>query len=137
MSPRTVRGDPRRSFVTAITDLAHTIILADDDDDEFRVTFAEALRLQGARVIEASGGEMTTAILDRLTRSRDVEQVLEVLQKVRKSRRCAQLSFLIVTAVNDPRLTVGLNVPVVIKADIDTMLNAARGFGAAMVPSGG
>jgi hypothetical protein len=131
MSPRTVRGNRRRSFAPAIADLAHTIILADDDPG----TFAEALRLQGPHVIEASGGELTSAILDRLTRSHEAEQVLEVLQKVRKSRRRAQLSVLIVTGVNDPRLTVGANVPVVFKADIDTLLNAVRGFGAAMVAS--
>jgi hypothetical protein len=52
MSPQPVREDRRRHFARAIPYLAHTIILA--DDDEFRATFAEGLRKFGTTMV-ASG----------------------------------------------------------------------------------
>lgn len=116
-----------------------TILLADDDDD-YRVTVAEALRLEGAQVIEASGGEAAIATLDRIAKSHHhqapalvimdlmmpVMSGMEALQRLRRSRYWAQLPVVVMTAVNDPMLPVRLNVPVVYKPEIDPLLTAVR-----------
>src|SRR3954454_10388870 len=115
-----------------------TVVLVDDDDD-FRVMFGEALRLDGTRVIEAAGGTVAIAVLDRLARSREEDPTLlvldlmmpvmsgiEVLQRLRRSPRWAQLPVLIMTGVNDPMLPVMLNTPVVFKPDMDVLVNAVR-----------
>jgi CheY-like chemotaxis protein len=118
--------------------LGRPVVLVDDDDD-FRVMFGEALRLDGTRVIEAAGGTVAIAVLDRLARSREQDPTLlvldlmmpvmsgiEVLQRLRRSPRWAQLPVLIMTAVNDPMLPVMLNAPVVFKPDMDVLVNAVR-----------
>jgi CheY-like chemotaxis protein len=125
-SPEEVRG------------VGRTVVLVDDDED-FRVMFGEALRQDGTRVIEAAGGTGAIAVLDRLARSREQDPTLlvldlmmpvmsgiEVLQRLRRSPRWAQLPVLIMTAVNDPMLPVMLNTPVVFKPDVDVLLTAVR-----------
>jgi CheY-like chemotaxis protein len=138
MASNILSEDRRPRFPTVVTKLACTIILADDDDD-FRSMFAEILRLEGAHVIEASGGAAAIAMLDQLAETRDAERTLlvmdlmmpnmsgiEVLQRVRQSPRWRQLPVLIVTAINDPMLAVRLNVSVVFKPEIDALLEAIR-----------
>src|SRR6266536_1197765 len=56
----------KRSPVHAIS-----AILLVDDDDEFRSAFAESLRWDGSRVIEAGGGEAALSILEQLARRRE------------------------------------------------------------------
>jgi len=51
---------------------------------------------------------------------------IEVLQRLRRSHRWAQLPVLIMTGVNDPMLPVMLNAPVVFKPDMDVLVNAVR-----------
>jgi CheY-like chemotaxis protein len=105
----------------------------------FSARIAEILRLEGAHVIEASGGAAAIAMLDQLAETRDAERTLlvmdlmmpnmsgiEVLQRVRQSPRWRQLPVLIVTAINDPMLAVRLNVSVVFKPEIDALLEAIR-----------
>jgi len=115
-----------------------TIVIADDDDD-FRFTVAEALRSEGAHVIEASGGQAAIAALDQLAGSRErapslmvmdlmmpVMSGLEALRCLRRSHRWAQLPVVVMTGVNDQMLPVRLNVPVVYKPEIDPLLRAVR-----------
>jgi CheY-like chemotaxis protein len=122
----------------ATSGLALTVILVDDDDD-FRIMFAEALRLNGTGVIEAAEGRSAIAVLDCFAQSRDddpglmmldlmmpVMSGVEVLQRLRCTQRWAQLPVLIMTAVNDAMLPVTLNVPVVFKPDLETLLTAVR-----------
>lgn len=117
---------------------ACSVVLADDDDD-FRATAADALRSEGAHVIEASGGAVAIAVLDQLARSRQRAPALmvmdlmmplmsgfEALQRLRRSPRWARLPVVIMTGVNDPMLPVRLNVPVVYKPDIETLLIMVR-----------
>jgi CheY-like chemotaxis protein len=47
---------------------------------------------------------------------------IEVLQRLRKSRRWASLPVLVVTAVNDQMLPVRLDVPIAFKPDVQIVL---------------
>ena len=138
MSSGIVDTAPLPSLDEVVRDFGRPIVLVDDDDD-FRVMFGEALRLDGTRVIEAAGGTVAIALLDRLARSREDEPTLlvldlmmpvmsgiEVLQRLRRSHRWAQLPVLVMTGVNDPMLPVMLNAPVVFKPDMDVLVNAVR-----------
>jgi len=53
-----------RSVAPETASESRTILLVDDDTD-FRVSLAEALRMEGHQVIEAPTGEAALAILDR------------------------------------------------------------------------
>lgn len=117
---------------------ARTVVVVDDDDD-FREMFVEALRLEGIHVLEVPAGELAVALFDRLARSREQDPALlvldlmmpamsgiEVLQRVRRGSRWSELPVLVMTAVNDPMLSVRLDVPVVFKPDIEALLTAVR-----------
>jgi CheY-like chemotaxis protein len=117
---------------------SRTILLVDDDDD-FRVAFADMLRLDGDRVIEAATGEAALVELDLLRRRRQPEPDLivldlmmpkmsgiEVLQRLHRSTRSAGVPVMIVTAVNDQMLRVRLDLPIAFKTDPEAVLGAVR-----------
>lgn len=115
-----------------------TVLLADDDED-FRSVLAELLVEEGIRVIDVPSGEGVLAALDHATQPRGrtpdllvldlmMPRVsgLEVLQKLRKSPRWAQLPVLVVTGANDPMLRVRLDLPIAFKPDPEVVLDAIR-----------
>ena len=115
-----------------------TVQLADDDDD-FRIALADLLADEGHQVIDVSSGEAALAALDAAARGRASAPELlvldlmmpkmsgiEVLQRLRKSARWAQLPVLVVTGVNDPMLRVRLDLPVAFKPDTEVVLEAVR-----------
>jgi CheY-like chemotaxis protein len=129
------RDDTRRA---APLDDGATILLVDDDAD-FRAMLADALKLEGHQVFEASTGEAALAFLDRSARTRsDAPRLLvldllmprmsgiEVLQRLRRSPRWASLRVLVITGVNDPMLPVRLDVPVAFKPDPEVVLRVIR-----------
>jgi CheY-like chemotaxis protein len=112
-------------------------VLVVDDDDDFRAALAETL--EGCDVVDARTGEAALALLDDAakgrTRAPDLLVLdllmprmsgIEVLQRLRKSRRWARLPVLVVTAVNDQMLPVRLDVPVAFKPDVQVVLDAVR-----------
>jgi CheY-like chemotaxis protein len=115
-----------------------TILLVDDDDD-FRLSFAELLRLEGRRVIEAPTGEAALVELERMRRRHEAGpdlivldlmmprvSGLELLQRLRRAPRWAAVPVLVVTAVNDPMLPVRLDLPTAFKTGTDALLSAVR-----------
>jgi DNA-binding response OmpR family regulator len=115
-----------------------TVLIVDDDDD-FRAALAETLAEEGCDVVDARTGEAALALLDDAakgrTRAPDLLVLdllmprmsgIEVLQRLRKSRRWASLPVLVVTAVNDQMLPVRLDVPVAFKPDVQVVLDAVR-----------
>jgi CheY-like chemotaxis protein len=126
------------SAAAEVTDPASTILLVDDDGD-FRAAFAETLCCEGYGVVEASSGKAALAALDDLDRGRkqgpDVLVLdlmmpgmsgIELLQCLRRSPRWARLPVVIVTGVNDPMLSVRLDLPIAFKPDVETLLTAVR-----------
>jgi len=120
------------------SDRGRTVLLADDDDD-FRVLLAEALVMEGYRVIDVGTGEAVLTALDDAAKGRGRAPDLlvldllmprmsgiEILQKLRKSPRWASLPVLIVTGVNDQMLPVRLNLPIAFKPDLEVVLDAVR-----------
>jgi CheY-like chemotaxis protein len=120
-----------------MSSLADSTILLVDDDDSFRASFGDVLRLDGARVIEAATGEAALAVLDRLARRGEAAPDLvvldlmmprvsgiEVLQRLRRSR-WGSVPVLVMTAVNDPLLPARLDLPTAFKADAPAVLLAA------------
>jgi CheY-like chemotaxis protein len=116
-----------------------TTVLVVDDDDDFRAALAETLEEEGCDVVDARTGEAALAMLDDAgkgrTRAPDLLVLdllmprmsgIEVLQRLRKSRRWASLPVLVVTAVNDQMLPVRLDVPVAFKPDVQVVLDAVR-----------
>ncbi len=114
-------------------------VLVVDDDDEFRAALAETLEEEGCDVVDARTGEAALALLDDAAKGRvRVSDLLvldllmprmsglEVLQRLRKSRRWASLPVLVVTAVNDQMLPVRLDVPIAFKPDVQVVLDAVR-----------
>src|SRR5215471_17590327 len=117
--------------------LSDSTILLVDDDDSFRASFGDVLRLDGARVIEAAGGELVLTVLDRLSKRGEAPPDLvvldlmmprvsgiEVLQRLRRSR-WGSVPVLVVTAVNDPMLSARLDLPTAFKTDAPAVLLAA------------
>jgi|KBSMisStaDraftv2_1062788.scaffolds.fasta_scaffold59342_3 CheY-like chemotaxis protein len=115
-----------------------TVLLADDDED-FRCALAELLAAEGLRVIGVPSGEEALAVLDLATKARSRSPDLlvldlmmprlsgiEVLQRLRKSTRWAQLPVLVVTGANDPMLRVRLDLPIAFKPDTDVVLESVR-----------
>ena len=115
-----------------------TILLV-DDDDEFRVAFAESLRSDDYRVIEAASGAAALSIFEQLARRRQRNPDLlvldlmmpavngiELLQRLRRNAHWSAVPVLIVTGINDPMLPVRLNLPVAFKTDIETLFNLVR-----------
>jgi CheY-like chemotaxis protein len=51
---------------------------------------------------------------------------IELLQCLRRSPRWARLPVVIVTGVNDPMLSVRLDLPIAFKPDVETLLTAVR-----------
>src|SRR5579871_2511934 len=128
------RGRKTKAPGPAVNHVGRTVLLVDDDGD-FRLVLAEALRDDGHQVIEARSGEAALAVLDHVARTaaRPPDLVvldllmprmsgIEVLQRLRKSQRWARLPVLVVTAVNDPMLPVRLDVPVAFKPDAGVVL---------------
>jgi DNA-binding response OmpR family regulator len=114
-------------------------VLVVDDDDDFRAALAETLEEEGCDVLDARTGEAALALLDDAAKGRARAPDLlvldllmprmsgiEVLQRLRKSRRWASLPVLVVTAVNDQMLPVRLGVPIVFKPDVQVVLDAVR-----------
>jgi len=114
-------------------------VLVVDDDDDFRAALAETLEEEGCDVVDARTGEAALALLDDAakgrTRAPDLLVLdllmprmsgIEVLQRLRKSRRWASLPVLVVTAVNDQMLPVRLDVPIAFKPDVQVVLDAVR-----------
>ena len=115
-----------------------TVLLADDDED-FRSVIAELLAEEGIRVSDVPSGEAVLAVLDQAAKPRGrtpdllvldlmMPRVsgLEVLQRLRKSARWAQLPVLVVTGANDPMLRVRLDLPIAFKPDPEVVLEAVR-----------
>lgn len=101
-----------------------------DDDQEFRSMFAETLRADGIRILEAPNGEVALSLLEGLGHGRGQQpdlvvldlmmpkmSGLELLQRLRKVPTWKGLPVLVVTAVNDPMLPIRLDVPVAYKTD--------------------
>ncbi len=114
-------------------------VLVVDDDDDFRAALAETLEDEGCDVVDARTGEAALALLDDAAKGRARAPDLlvldllmprmsgiEVLQRLRKSRRWASLPVLVVTAVNDQMLPVRLDVPIAFKPDVQAVLDAVR-----------
>jgi CheY-like chemotaxis protein len=115
-----------------------TILLVDDDTD-FRTSFAELLRLDGHTVLEAATGGDALETLETVVRHRAPRPDLlvvdlfmpningtELLQRVRRSPRWAELPVLVITGINDPMLAVRLDVPFAFKTDSETLRAAVR-----------
>jgi CheY-like chemotaxis protein len=118
--------------------LEPTVLVVDDDDD-FRTALAERLEAEGYQVVGAPTGEAALALFDDAAKGRahapDLMVLdllmprvsgIEVLQRLRKSRRWASVPVLIVTAVNDQMLPVRLDLPIAFKTDIQVVLDAVR-----------
>ena len=114
-------------------------VLLVDDDDDFRLALAETLTAEGYQVVDVPDGEAALATLDEAAkgRARAPDLVVldllmprmsgvEVLQRLRKSRRWTDLPILVATAVNDQMLPVRLDVPIAFKPDLDGVLEAVR-----------
>jgi CheY-like chemotaxis protein len=115
---------------------ARTILLV-DDDAEFRIALADALKLEGHHVIDVATGEAALAVLEAAgkTGSRPPDLLvldlimpsmsgIEVLQKLRAHPHWSRLSVLVVTGANDPMLPVRLDLPVAFKPDPQAVLEA-------------
>jgi len=124
-----------------------TVLIVDDEDD-FRELFADALRPEIDRVLEAHSGEEALAILTDMGKRREPDPDLvvvdllmprmsgiELLQRLRRSPRWSSLPVLVVTAVNDPMLPVRLDVPIAFKTDAETLLNVVHQQLAARAPA--
>jgi len=118
--------------------LEATVLVVDDDDD-FRAVLADSLEEDGCGVLAADSGEAALAVLDEASQGRTRRPDLlvldllmprmtgiEVLQRLRKSRRWERLPVLVVTALNDPMLPVRLDVPIAFKPDAQVVLQAIR-----------
>jgi CheY-like chemotaxis protein len=116
-------------------------VLVVDDDAEFRVALAEALRSEGHEVTDVHSGEAAIAVLDHAAKARTrlpdliVLDLLmptmsgrEVLQRLRRSALWVGLPVLIVTGVNDPMLPVRLDAPIAYKPDAGVVLEAIRRY---------
>jgi CheY-like chemotaxis protein len=114
-------------------------VLVVDDDDDFRAALAETLEAEGYDVVDAGTGDAALALLDDAAKGRTRAPDLlildllmpkmsgiEVLQRLRKSRRWTSLPVLVVTAVNDQMLPVRLDVPVAFKTDAQVVLDTVR-----------
>ncbi len=114
-------------------------MLVVDDDDDFRAVLADSLEEEGYGVLGAGSGEAALALLEDASKGRTRKPDLvvldlvmprmtgiEVLQRLRKSRRWARLPVLVVTALNDPMLPVRLDVPIAFKPDAQVVLQAIR-----------
>ncbi len=123
----------------ADTNRLDATVLVVDDDDDFRAALAETLEEEGCDVVDARTGEEALALLDEAAKGRvrapDLLVLdllmprmsgLEVLQRLRKSRRWASLPVLVVTAVNDQMLPVRLDIPIAFKPDVQVVLDAVR-----------
>lgn len=108
-------------------------VLIVDDDADFRRVLAESLSDEGYRIIEASNGQVA---LDRLETERPqlilvdllmpTMSGLELLQKVRKAPTLRNIPVVVITAANDAMLSIKLDVPVLYKGDIETVLQMVR-----------
>jgi CheY-like chemotaxis protein len=118
--------------------LAATVLLVDDDDD-FRAVLADSLEEDGCGVLDAGSGEAALALLDEAAKGRATPPDLlvldllmprmsgiEVLQRLRKSRRWESLPVLVVPALNDPMLPFRLDLPIAFKPDAQAVLDAIR-----------
>jgi CheY-like chemotaxis protein len=114
-------------------------VLVVDDDDDFRTALAETLEGKGYHVLGAATGEAALSLFDEAAKGRTEAPDLlvldllmprvsgiEVLQRLRKSRRWASLPVLVVTAVNDQMLPVRLDLPIAFKTDIQAVLDAIQ-----------
>lgn len=108
-------------------------VLIVDDDADFRRVLAESLSDEGYRIIEATNGQVA---LDRLETERPqlilvdllmpTMSGLELLQKVRKAPTLRNIPVVVITAANDAMLSIKLDVPVLYKGDIETVLQMVR-----------
>ena len=108
-------------------------VLIVDDDSDFRRVLGDALADEGYRIVEAVNGKEA---LDKL----EVEHPqlilvdllmptmsgLELLQKVRKAPTLRGIPVVVITGANDAMLSVKLDVPVLYKGDIETVLRMVR-----------
>ncbi|HET6283416.1 MAG TPA: response regulator [Polyangia bacterium] len=113
-------------------DTAPSVLIVDDDSD-FRRVLGEALADEGYRIVEAVNGKEA---LDRLAFEHPqlilvdllmpTMSGLELLQKVRKTPTLRAIPVVVITAANDAMLSVKLDVPVIYKGDIETVLRVVR-----------
>jgi CheY-like chemotaxis protein len=93
----------------------------------------------GDRVLDAQTGEAALSVLDDVVkRRRPLPDLLvldlmmprmggiELLQRLRRSARWARLPVVVVTGVNDPMLSVRLDLPIAFKPDTGNILDAVR-----------
>jgi CheY-like chemotaxis protein len=115
-----------------------TILLVDDDPD-CRTSFAEFLRLDGHTVLEAATGGAALETLEVVAHRRAPRPDLlvvdllmpningvELVQRLRRSPRWAEIPILVVTGINDPMLAVRLDVPFAFKGDAEALRAAVR-----------
>lgn len=108
-------------------------VLIVDDDADFRRVLGDALADEGYRIVEAINGKEA---LDRLEVERPelilvdllmpTMSGLELLQKVRKTPALRAIPVVVITAANDAMLSIKLDVPVLYKGDIETVLRIVR-----------
>jgi CheY-like chemotaxis protein len=108
-------------------------ILVVDDDPDFRSALTDILSDEGYPLLQAANGreafELLASHRPRLMLvdlMMPVMSGLEFLQKVRRDHVLKTIPVIVMTAANDAMLTVRLDLPVVYKGDLRTVLQTVR-----------
>lgn len=109
------------------------LILVIDDDQEFRESLAETLSDRGYRTIQAGNGREALDLLASERPSLILIDLMmpimsgrEFLQRVRRLSELKNTQLVMITATNDSMLSVKLDLPVVYKGNLDTILEIVR-----------
>ena len=122
------------AFVTQRSSPRHVkTVLVVDDDPDFRAALSCALSDEGYHPIEAfdgvealkvaAGTPPTLMLVDMMMPRMGG---LEFLQRVKRQPALQTIPIVIITAVNDPMLSVRLDLPVVFKGDLETIVQMVR-----------